>query len=240
MEKRFNKEFSDYFGILFESQFTFDRLVTWSHNELVASAAQAVAESPGQAYNPLFIYGGVGLGKTHIMQAIGNHIIQTQPEKVVIYLPTSKLIDEIVKGIRKNKLGQLMSKLDQVDVLLIDDIQFLAQKEKTQEIFHNIFNDFHMKKKQIVITCDRPPKTLNDIAERLKSRFSLGIVADIQTPDLETRIAILASKADQKEIHLPIEFLEIIAKHITTNVRELEGALNLIITKAKLTNKELS
>jgi len=180
------------------------------------------------------------LGKTHIMQAIGNHIIQTQPEKVVIYLPTSKLIDEIVKGIRKNKLGQLMSKLDQVDVLLIDDIQFLAQKEKTQEIFHNIFNDFHMKKKQIVITCDRPPKTLNDIAERLKSRFSLGIVADIQTPDLETRIAILASKADQKEIHLPIEFLEIIAKHITTNVRELEGALNLIITKAKLTNKELS
>jgi len=178
------------------------------------------------------------LGKTHIMQAIGNYIISKFPNKVVIYLPTSKLIDEIVLSIRKNKLGQLMSKLDQVDVLLLDDIQFIAQKEKTQEIFHNIFNDFHTKKKQIVITSDRPPKELNDIAERLKSRFSIGLVTDIQSPDFETRIAILKAKADLKDFNITDHYLEIIAKHIITNVRELEGALNIIITKQKITNKE--
>lgn len=172
------------------------------------------------------------------MQAVGNHIIKKYPEKVVVYLPTSKLIDEIVINIRKNKLGQLMQKLDQVDVLLLDDIQFIAQKEKTQEIFHNIFNDFHNKKKQIVITSDRPPKELNDIAERLKSRFSLGLVADIQSPDFETRIAILKSKAESKDFTIDNKYLEIIAHHITTNVRELEGALNIIITKEKITGKK--
>jgi len=240
IEKHFNKEFSNYFGILFDSQYTFNAFVSGAHNELVASAARAVSDAPGMMYNPLFIYGNVWLGKTHIMQAIGNHIIQNQPQKTVVYLPTSKLIDEIVLGIRKNKLGALMSKLDQVDVLLLDDIQFIADKEKTQEIFHNIFNDFHMKKKQIVITCDRPPKELNNIAERLKSRFSLGLVADIQAPDFETRVAILATKAEQKEVFFPSHFLEIIAKHINTNVRELEWALNLVITKQKLTQRDLT
>jgi chromosomal replication initiator protein len=132
------------------------------------------------------------------MQAIGNRIMQDFPDKVVIYLPTSKLVDEIINGIRKNKLNHLMEKLDQVDVLLLDDIQFIAKKDKTQEIFHNIFNDFHMKNKQIIITSDRSPKELNDIAERLKSRFSLGLIADVSQPDFETRLAILQTKAQVK------------------------------------------
>ena len=190
-------ELTDYFGILFDPKFTFDAFVVGSYNNMAFSAAKAVAEHPGEAYNPLFLYGNVGLGKTHLMQAIGNEIMHQFPDKVVVYLPTSKLVDEIVQAVRGNKLSNLLKKFDEVDVLLIDDIQFIAEKEKTQEIFHNIFNDFQMKK-QIILSSDRPPKELTHIEPRLKSRFALGLVTDIKAPDFETRIAILQSKLDQK------------------------------------------
>ncbi|MEI8091694.1 MAG: chromosomal replication initiator protein DnaA [bacterium] len=213
---------SDYFGILFDPKFTFDTFIVGSHNNIAFSAAKAVAEHPGDAYNPLFLYGNVGLGKTHLMQAIGNEIINKSPDKVVVYLPTSKLVDEIVTGVRGNKLSNLLKKFDEVDVLLIDDIQFIADKEKTQEIFHNIFNDFFSKKKQIILSSDRPPKELTHIEPRLKSRFAIGLVADIQAPDFETRIAILQSKLQTKGEELDFGLLELIAKHVKDNVRELE------------------
>lgn len=162
---------SEYFGILFDPNHSFDTFIVGEHNRFAFSAAKAAAEDPGNAYNPLFLYGNVGLGKTHLMQAVGNAIMQSDPNKVVLYLPVGKLIDEIVSAIKSNKLQNLIKKFDDVDALLIDDIQFLANKEKTQEIFHNIFNDFHMKKKQVILSSDRPPKELSNIEPRLKSRF---------------------------------------------------------------------
>lgn len=174
------------------------------------------------------------------MQAIGNEIMQTDSKKVVIYLPATKLVEEIVQALRHNKMSNLMRKFDEVDVLLIDDIQFLADKDKTQEIFHNIFNDFHMKKKQVIISSDRPPKELLHIEPRLKSRFSLWLVADIHAPDFETRIAILESKLDVKQETIDFDLLSLVAQHIKTNVRELEGALNILLTRKKLSGQEVS
>jgi chromosomal replication initiator protein len=174
------------------------------------------------------------------MQAIGNEITSNDPKKVAIYLPATKLVDEIVQAIRSNKLNTLMRKFDDVDALLIDDIQFLAGKDKTQEIFHNIFNDFHQKKKQVIMSSDRPPKELIDIESRLRSRFALGLVADIQAPDFETRIAILEAKLEVKQESIDFELLSLVAQHIKTNVRELEGALNILLTRKKLSGKEVS
>jgi len=226
-----HEKLTDSFGILFHPDYNFDNCISGSHNELAYNAAQAIAEHPGKMYNPFYMYGKVGLGKTLIMQSIGNAIMHNHPEKVIVYLPATKLIDEIVESVKKNKLSQMMKKFANVDVLLIDDVQFLADKTKTQEIFHNIFNEFHMQHKQIVLNSDCPPKELNNMADRLKSRFALGLVADIGTPDIETRMAIIQAKLDQKEQTIPKEFIEIIAKHICDNVRELEGALNLLLTK---------
>lgn len=240
IEKTIKSELSNYFWILFDDHFTFDSFISWSSNQFAFSAAKAVAEHPWLAHNPLFLYGNVGLGKTHLMQAIGNEIMQTSPEKVVIYLPVTKLIDEIVTALRGNKLGALLKKFDEVDVLLIDDIQFLADKERTQEIFHNIFNDFQLKKKQIILSSDRPPKELTHIEPRLKSRFALWLVADIQPPDYETRIAILQSKLECKQESIDFDLLGIIAKYIKDNVRELEGALNILITRKKMLHQELT
>ena len=174
------------------------------------------------------------------MQAVGNEIMQNFPEKVVIYLPATKLVEEIVQALRMNKMANLMKKFDEVDVLLIDDIQFLADKDKTQEVFHNLFNDFHMKKKQVIISSDRPPKELLHIEPRLKSRFALGLVADVQAPDFETRIAILESKLQSKGISIDFEYLSLIAQYIKSNVRELEGALNILITRQQLSKAEIS
>lgn len=232
-------ELSDYFGILFDPKFRFDTFIVGSHNNIAFSAAKAVAEHPGEAYNPLFLYGNVGLGKTHLMQAIGNEIMSSDG-KVVVYLPASKLIEEIVTAVRGNKLNSRLKKLDEVDALLIDDIQFLADKDKTQEIFHNIFNDFQMKKKQIILSSDRPPKELLHIEPRLKSRFALGLVADIQAPDFETRIAILQSKLQGKDEDMDFSFLELIAKHVKDNVRELEWALNILLTRKAVQHAELT
>ncbi len=233
-------ELSSYFGILFDPHFRFDNFIAGANNQFAFSAAKAVAENPGTTYNPLFLYGNVGLGKTHLMQAIANEIVTNDPRKVAVYLPSTKLVDEIVQAIRGNKLTNLMRKFDDVDVLLIDDIQFLAGKDKTQEVFHNIFNDFHMKKKQVIMSSDCPPKELIGIESRLRSRFALGLVADIQAPDFETRIAILQSKLDAKDEMIDFDLLSLIAEKITTNVRELEGALNILLTRKKLSGKEVS
>lgn len=221
-EQAIKSELSSYFGILFDPHFRFDNFIAGAHNQFAFSAAKAVADHPGTAYNPLFLYGNVGLGKTHLMQAIGNEVVFNDPKKVAVYLPSTKLVDEIVQAIRSNKLPNLMRKFDDVDLLLIDDIQFLAGKDKTQEVFHNIFNDFHMKKKQVIMSSDRPPKELIGIESRLRSRFALGLVADIQAPDFETRIAILQSKLDMKDEQIDFELLSLIAEKIKTNVRELE------------------
>ncbi len=211
-----------YFGILFESKYTLSNFVVGSANELAYSAAEAIINEPGAVYNPFFVYGNVGLGKTHLMQAIGNAIMDANPDMTVLYLPTTRFIDEVIKAIRNGKMQALQEKLDHIDVLMLDDVQFLAGKEKTQEIFHNIFNDFHSKQKQIVVTCDQPPKSLTLLEARLQSRFSLGMVADIKTPDLETRIAILGAKLKKKDGHLDNEHIQLIAETINTNVRELE------------------
>ena len=173
------------------------------------------------------------------MQAIWNEIIQNNPDKVIIYLPATKLVDEIVWSLQHNKMSTLMRKFEDVDALLIDDIQFLAWKDKTQEIFHNIFNDFQVKKKQIIISSDRPPKELTQIEPRLKTRFAYGLVADIQAPDYETRIAILQSKLEIKQETIEPELLGIIAQNITSNVRELEWALNTLLTRKKLSWKDI-
>lgn len=240
IKKSMMDELSSYFGILFDPQFRFDAFIVGSNNNFAFAAAKAAAENPGRVYNPLFLYGNVGLGKTHLMQAIGNEIILHQSEKVVLYLPTVKLVDEIVTGIRGGKLKKLQDKLENVDVLLLDDIQFLAGAEKTQEVFHHIFNDFYMKKKQIILSSDRPPKELANITWRLRSRFSLGLVCDIQAPDYETRIAILQAKMDQKNEEIPFELLAMVAKEVKNNVRELEGALNLLVTKKSMLSADLT
>ncbi len=240
LEKSLKSELGQYFWILFEPSYRFDTFVAGANNQFAFSAAKAVAETPGTAYNPLFLYGNVGLGKTHLMQAVGNEIMQNFPEKVVIYLPATKLVEEIVQALRMNKMANLMKKFDEVDVLLVDDIQFLADKDKTQEVFHNLFNDFHMKKKQVIISSDRPPKELLHIEPRLKSRFALGLVADVQAPDFETRIAILESKLQSKGVSIDFEYLSLIAQYIKSNVRELEGALNILITRQQLSKAEIS
>jgi len=240
LDKDITKELGNYFGILFDPNYSFDRFVVWSHNELAYSAAQAIAQKPGQVYNPFFIYGEVWLGKTHLMQAIGNYIIQNDPDKVVLYLPTSTFIDRVISAVRKGALPQLQQKLHEVDVLMLDDIQFLAGKERTQEIFHNIFNQFYADKKQIVLTSDRPPKSLTLLEARLQSRFALWLVADIKAPDLETRIAILQEKLKEKALDMDSKHLELIAQTVNTNIRELEGALNIVVTRLTLLNKELT
>ena len=239
ISKSLKDELYDYFGILFDPSFRFDNFIAWSNNQFAFSAAKAVAENPWTAYNPFFIYWNVGLGKTHLMQAIWNEIIQNNPDKVIIYLPATKLVDEIVWSLQHNKMSTLMRKFEDVDALLIDDIQFLAWKDKTQEIFHNIFNDFQTKKKQIIISSDRPPKELTQIEPRLKTRFAYGLVADIQAPDYETRIAILQSKLEIKQETIEPELLGIIAQNITSNVRELEWALNTLLTRKKLSWKDI-
>ena len=238
-KKTIKKELSNFFGILFDPKFTFDTFVVWATNNIAFSAAKAVTANPGQAYNPLFLYGTVGLGKTHLMQAIGNEIMTKFPDKVVVYFPVTKLIDEIVTAIKGNKLSNMIKKFDDVDVLMIDDVQFLADKDKTQEIFHNIFNEFQLKNKQIILSSDRPPKELLHIEPRLKSRFALGLVADIKSPDFETRIAILQSKLMNKWEDLDFNYLEILAKYIKENVRELEGALNILLSRKAILHKEI-
>jgi chromosomal replication initiator protein len=234
LEHTLKSELSDYFGILFEKKYQFSNFIVGANNQLAHAAAKAVSEEPGTVYNPLFIYGGVWLGKTHLMQAIGNSIITDHPEKTVLYLPTSKFIDKVIFAIRHGHLARFMEQLEQIDVLMLDDIQFLAGKDKTQEIFHNIFNEFFAKNKQIVITSDQAPKALTLLEARLQSRFTLWLIVDIAAPDLETRKAILEMKLKQKGHMFADEILDFLAEHITHNVRELEWAINILVTQQQL------
>ena len=239
LDGKTKKKFSEQVWIVFDAQFTFENYIVWDNNMLAHNAGRAVSEKPGQAYNPLFIYWWVWLGKTHLIQAIGNEIINKDGWKVVTYLPTTKFLDEVIESIKKNKLNEFIQKLDNVDVIMLDDIQFLAEKEKTQEIFYNIFNDFIANKKQIILTSDRAPRELKQLEPRLKTRFANGLVCDIQSPNFETRVAILKIKCAQKSCDLDNELLWLIAQTITSNVRELEGALNILASKQTLMNKEL-
>lgn len=218
-------------------RYQFSNFIVGSFNELANAAVLAVAKNPGLAYNPLFIYGGVGLGKTHLIQALGNDILAKHEGKKIKYLPSEKYISATIKAIQNKSIEKLKTAYRQNDVLIIDDVQFLAGKEKCQEEFFHLFNTLYQKNKQIIISSDRPPKAIQDLEERLRSRFEGGMVADIGLPDFETRIAILKTKAEEKKINLPDSVYEYIATNITRNIRELEGALNRLIAYSNLQNK---
>lgn len=217
-------------------RYTFENFIIGKGNELAHAASLAVVESPGKVYNPLFIYGGVGLGKTHLLQAIGNKIFNTNPQKKVLYVSCEKFTNDFIKAISSNLIDKFKNMYRSVDILLVDDIQFLAGKEGTQEEFFHTFNALHQNNKQIVISSDRPPKAIPSLEQRLISRFEWGMIADITSPDLETRIAILEAKCKEKNITIDHEVLYYIADNIQNNVRELEGALNRILAYMQLNN----
>jgi chromosomal replication initiator protein len=216
------------------SKYTFSNFVVGGSNRLAYAASQAVAKSPGKTYNPLFLFGGVGLGKTHLMQAIGNEVVKKIPHKKVTYLPCEKFVNEFIHSIQTRNVNGFKKTYRNVDLLLVDDIQFLSGKESTQEEFFHTFNTLHQSNKQIVISSDRPPKAISLVEDRLISRFEWGMIADIQPPDLETREAILREKCENKGYKLPEDILDYIARSIQHNIRELEGALTRIIAYCEL------
>ncbi len=221
-------------------RYTFDGFVAGTGNQFARAAAAAVAESPAKAYNPLFLYGGVGMGKTHLMQAIGHELKRRQSTSAICYVSSEKFTNEMINSLRYDKMTSFRDKYRSVDLLLIDDIQFLAQKERTQEEFFHTFNALHESVKQIVIASDRPPKELPEIEDRLRSRFEWGLIADIQPPDLETKVAILQKKAESEDHALPTDVALFVASNVRTNVRELEGALTRLFAWCKLHGVEMS
>lgn len=220
----------------FSPNYTFDNFVVGDGSKLAFAASQSVANKPGAVYNPLFIYGGVGLGKTHLMQAIGYAIKKNNPKKKIEYVSSEKFTSEFVSSVMNRSSSSFKNKYRSVDVLMIDDLQFIGGKEQTQVEFFHTFNALYQAGKQIILASDRPPKSIPTLEERLRSRFEWGLIVDIQAPDLETRIAILQQKSKQKGVHIPLEALDYIAKEIPNNVRELEGALNRIIAYCELNN----
>ncbi len=218
-------------------RYTFDTFIVGSSNELAYAACLAVTKNLGTNYNPLFLYGGVGLGKTHLLQSIGNEVLKNFPEKKVRYTTSEKFTNELISGIENKKTEIFKNFYRQIDILIIDDIQFLAGKEKTQEEFFHTFNSLYQNNKQIVLSSDRPPKAIPTLEERLRSRFEGGMIADIGYPDLETRIAILKTKTKERGFDISDEVLNYICAHIQRNVRELEGALNRLIVSSQLDNK---
>jgi chromosomal replication initiator protein len=221
-------------------RYTFDAFVIGSGNQFAHAACQAVAERPSKAYNPLFLYGGVGMGKTHLMQAIGHEVKRRQPQASICYVSSEKFTNDMINSLRYDKMTTFRDKFRSVDVLLIDDIQFLAGKERTQEEFFHTFNALHDTMKQIVIASDRSPKELAEIEDRLRSRFEWGLIADIQPPDLETKVAILQKKAEQEKVTLPTDVALYVAQNIRSNVRELEGALIRLVAHSSLIGAEIT
>jgi len=220
------------------SRYSFNNFVVGPSNRLAHAACLAVAENPAKAYNPLFLYGGVGMGKTHLLHAIGNTAINN--DLTVLYVSSEEFTNDLINAIRSHNTQSFRDRYRNIDVLLIDDIQFIAGKESTQEEFFHTFNTLHGQDKQIVISSDRPPKAMNTLEERLRSRFEWGLIVDIQPPDLETRTAILRSKAERSGRQVPSEILDLIARQIQSNIRELEGALTRVLAYSELSNLPLS
>lgn len=228
-------------GIYLHPKYTFENFITGSSNQFAHAAAIAVAESPGKTYNPLFIYGGVGLGKTHLMNAIGNRVLEISPDFSVLYVSSEQFTNEVVASLRHDKMSELKDKYRNLDLLLLDDVQFIANKAATQEEFFYTFNALYEKQKQIVISCDRPPKEISEVTDRLRSRFNMGLIADIQPPDLETKLAIIDKKADMMAFkRLPEDVVQFLAQKIKSNIRELEGALIRIAAQSSLTGEEVN
>lgn len=222
------------------SRYTFDTFVVGGNNEFARAAALAVAENPGEIYNPLFIYGGVGLGKTHLMHSIAHFVLSQNPETKILYVTSEKFTNELIDAIQKKTTAQFREKYRSIDILLIDDIQFIIGKESTQEEFFHTFNTLHEAKKQIIISSDRPPKEMLTLEDRLRSRFEHGLMADIQPPDYETRMAILKKKEELDGLSIDEEVLSYIASNIKSNIRELEGALTKIVAYSRLKKKKLN
>ena len=228
-------------GIYLNPKYTFESFVSGGSNQFARAAALAVAEGPGKAYNPLFIYGGVGLGKTHLMNAIGNRVLDARPDASVLYVSSEQFTNEVVSALRHDKMVELKNKYRNLDLLLLDDVQFIAKKTATQEEFFYTFNSLYEKQKQIVISCDRPPKEISEVTDRLRSRFNMGLIADIQPPDLETKLAIIYKKSDAMGLkNIPDDVAGFLAQRIKSNIRELEGSLIRIAAQASLTGSEIT
>ena len=223
-----------------DPKYTFDTFIVGSNNRLAHAAALAVAEAPAEAYNPLFIYGGVGLGKTHLMHAIGHYVQQQYPDKRLLYISSETFTNELINAIRDKRNAEFRARFRNVDILMVDDIQFIAGRDSTQEEFFHTFNALHSAGKQIILTSDKPPQEIARLEERLASRFAWGMTADISKPDIETRIAILREKASQMNVNIPNEVLELIAANIISNVRELEGALVRLVGYSQMMNQPIT
>ncbi|MGD2113707.1 MAG: chromosomal replication initiator protein DnaA [Acidobacteriota bacterium] len=224
----------------FNPKYTFDTFVVGKSNEFAHAAARAVAESPSRSYNPLFLYGGVGLGKTHLLHAIGHHIRQRHRNLEVVYLAAEQFVNELINSIRFDRMPAFRERYRTIDVLLVDDIQFLANKERTQEEFFHTFNTLYTSQRQIILSSDSSPRQIPTLEERLRSRFEWGLITDIQSPDLETKVAILRRKAESEGIQLPQGVAYFVARQVRSNIRELEGLLNRVLAFSSLTGKPLS
>jgi len=224
----------------FDHRYTFDTFVVGSSNQFAHAAARAVGESPSRSYNPLFVYGGVGLGKTHLMQAIGHEITLNFPDLEVLYTPAEQFVNELINSIRFDRMPAFRDRYRTIDVLMIDDIQFIANKERTQEEFFHTFNTLYNSQKQIILSSDSSPRQIPTLEERLRSRFEWGLIADIQPPELETKVAILRRKSDTAEMALPDDVALFIAQQVRSNIRELEGLLNRVVAFASLTGESIT